>query len=123
MEEMDRLLDIIVDSGYNMMYEDVMNSCKGSMVDNHYYRPGQADFRLWSDGEPSNTNSSESCVVMTKWSEWSDSKYSSEHLFISYDGENQLIFSALKSYNHTHRDTFTIERLLILIYKNTINSI
>ncbi|XP_067383963.1 macrophage mannose receptor 1-like isoform X2 [Channa argus] len=43
------------------LYDDV-NSWRWSLADPRFYKPGEAENRIWSSGEPNNLNSKEQCT-------------------------------------------------------------
>ncbi|KAM8755139.1 C-type mannose receptor 2-like isoform 11-T11 [Acanthopagrus schlegelii] len=45
------------------LYDDV-NSWRWSLSNTSFYRDGEAEFRLWKDGEPNNYNSREHCTAL-----------------------------------------------------------
>uniref|UniRef100_A0A667WZ51 C-type lectin domain-containing protein n=1 Tax=Myripristis murdjan TaxID=586833 RepID=A0A667WZ51_9TELE len=46
------------------LYDDI-NSWRWSLQNKSYYGEGEAEFRMWSSGQPDNYGSNEHCVVMS----------------------------------------------------------
>ncbi|KAM8755133.1 macrophage mannose receptor 1-like isoform 5-T5 [Acanthopagrus schlegelii] len=76
MEDMKILNDTVDQSKASILfwiglYDDV-NSWRWSLSNTSFYRDGEAEFRLWQDGQPNNINSREHCTVMDSGGRWHD---------------------------------------------------
>ncbi|KAM8753720.1 uncharacterized protein AB9X84_010787 [Acanthopagrus schlegelii] len=66
------------------LYDDV-NSWRWSLSNTSFYRDGEAEFRLWQDGQPNNINSREHCTVMDSGGRWSDVNCMTRHRLVCMD--------------------------------------
>lgn len=58
-----------------------------SLENQGYYGVGEAGFRMWAAGEPSDNGNDHVCVLMTTTGEWADGLCTWELPFICYNGK------------------------------------
>ncbi|KAM8754908.1 macrophage mannose receptor 1-like [Acanthopagrus schlegelii] len=76
MEDMKILINTVdqskVSNGYWIGLYDDVKSWRWSLSNTSFYRDGEAEFRLWMDGQPDNSKSGEHCIVMDSDGRWHD---------------------------------------------------